>query len=582
MNHSTERELIGLWLLAGEQQAGEAQLARLSELVESDPAARDCILQVAGHEGWLAWNAAEVELPRAIRALAVPSTADAAKATAPAMKSPDRVARRARWNWLALAAALAGFLVGQQAFRSAEHGADGANSVHATMVSGTGCIWGPGATIGPIGRGNISSGDALQLLEGIAEFRLGSAAGDVRLQLEGPASIVLTAGGAASTSYGKVVVKTQALRSTAYVVETSFGRVLIGPHSEVGLINFGSTAEVHCFDGTASVESPWLRSNDEGDLTPALALNADEALRFQDIGGPAIKPERVAAEETRFTPQMSMSNDFLLVTPEYVQAVKSAQPVAYWRFEEARGGQITNEMGAGHHGRIKGEVGRAGPEGNRAVELGLSTVQGSILDADPWDDVFDGDFTIELWMKPNHQHLGSMVGFVGQFDREVRRNTHGILLEACGPANPSSVLRVNRLRFLHRAELTSDGSHGVNCFSPEPYELRKWQHVAAVRRGNQLCLYMDGALVQQAEDDSPTPQGLQLVIGQLYTESVERSFIGYLDEVAVYDRALDATEVAEHHRLLRPAAAKAESTDSRVAARGARDGANRRRVATEI
>lgn len=564
MSKSTERELIELWLLAGERQASDAQLARLSEWLESDPAARDCILQIAGHEGWLAWNAAAVELPRAIRALAGPPT-DAATAAVPAPKSPDRVVRRARWNWLALAAALAGFLVGQQTFRSTEGGTGDAKSVHATMISGTGCVWGPGATVQRVGLAGISSGDALQLLEGLAEFRLGAAAGDVRLQLEGPASIVLTAGGAASTSYGKVIVKTGNLRTTTYVVETSFGRVLIGPRSEVGLINFGSTAEVHCFEGMASVESPWLRSNDDDDLAPTLALNGAEALRFQDIGCPAIKPERVAAEETRFTPQMSMSNDFLLVTPAYVQAVKAARPVAYWRFEEARGGVIANEMGAGHQGRIKGEVGWAGPEGNRAVELGLNTVPGSILDADSWDDVFDGDFTIELWMKPNHQHLGSMVGFVGQFDHEVRRNTHGILLEACGPANPSSVLHVNRLRFLHRAQLTSDGAHGVNCFSPEPYQLRKWQHVAAVRRGDQLYLYIDGARVQQAQDDSSTPRGLQLVIGQLYTESIERSFIGHLDEVAIYDRALEAEEVAEHHRLLRPAAAESTSAP-RVAA----------------
>jgi hypothetical protein len=580
MHHSTERELIELWLLAGERQASEAQLAKLSKLVESDAAARDCILQLAGHEGWLAWNAADVELPRAIGALAVAPTAYAATSTVPAENVSDRAPWSPRWNWLALAAALAGFLVGQQAIWSTKR--DTGKSVHATMTSSTGCVWGPGAAIRSVGLAGISSGDALQLLEGIAEFRLGAAAGDVRLQLEGPASIVLTASGAASTSYGKVIVKTRTLRSTTFVVETAFGRVLIGPNSEVGLINFGSSAEVHCFEGTASVESPWLRSNDEDDLTPTLALNGNEALRFDDIGGPALQSERVAADETRFTPQLSMSNDFLLVSPEYVQAVKADAPVAYWRFEKSGDGVIANEMSAAHQGRIRGAVGWAGPEGNRALELGLNTEHGSILDADSWDDVVDGDFTIELWMKPNHQHLGSMVGFVGDFDREVRRNTHGILLETCGPANPSHVLRVNRLRFLHRAQLTADGAHGVNCFSPEPYELRRWQHVAAVRRGDALELYIDGALVQQAQDDSPTPSGLQLVIGQLYTETVERFFIGHLDEVAIYDRALEADEVAEHHRLLRPEAAKTTPTIPGIAFNDEREGDSRQRVATEI
>jgi hypothetical protein len=45
---------------------------------------------------------------------------------------------------------------------------------------------------------------------------------------------------------------------------------------------------------------------------------------------------------------------------------------------------------------------------------------------------------------------------------------------------------------------------------------------------------------------------LHLVIGQLYTETVERFFIGQLDEVAIYNRALSGDEVETHHDLLRP------------------------------
>jgi hypothetical protein len=395
-------------------------------------------------------------------------------------------------------------------------------------------------------------GDSLQLLEGIAEFRIGVGASDVRLQMEGPVSMVLTAHGAASLSYGKIIVRTGRLDGDSYPIETSFGRVMAEPHAEVGLIAFGSTAEIHCFLGRATVESPWLRS--EEDKAPSVSLAAGEALEFDDVGGAVLEAQRRAAQSQQFTPQVSMSTDFLSVSPQYVREVVAAGPVAYWRFEESADGTVRNEVGGAYMGRVKGQVSWAGPEGNRAIELGQNSQQGSIVAGESWDEVLDGDFSIELWMKPSHHHLGSMVGFVGEFDPAEQRNKHGVLLETCGPSGPSDWLRMRQLRFLHRSQLTASAADGVSCFSGRSYDVRRWQHVTAVRDGDELRLYVDGELVQTAHENQPTPAGLHLVIGQLYTETVERFFIGQLDEVAIYDRALTADEVSVHHELLRPAA----------------------------
>jgi hypothetical protein len=154
-------------------------------------------------------------------------------------------------------------------------------------------------------------------------------------------------------------------------------------------------------------------------------------------------------------------------------------------------------------------------------------------------------------MKPSHQHLGSMVGFCGVFDPVVHRNKHGVLLETCGPSGPSDWRRINQLRFLHRSQLTADPHDGVSCFSSRPYEPRRWQHVVAVKEGREMRLFLDGQLMQTAHDDLPTPKGLHLVIGQLYTETVERFFIGQLDEVAIYARPLTSRQVRRHYELLR-------------------------------
>lgn len=455
---------------------------------------------------------------------------------------------RVRWLWAAIGASLLGFLTGGWIVndRGVDSMVDSSPLLQATMISSTGCVWGPGDESPAASR--RSGGDSLQLLEGIAEFSVGPAGSGLRLQLEGPASMVLAAQGGASMSYGKIVVRAGRLPQP-YPIETSFGRLLVEGDAEAGLTEFGRTAQVHCFRGQVTIESPWLRSNEP---LARVELQAGESVRLSDVGGAEQQVRRGVARPGDFTPQLSMNSDFLSVSSAYVREIVAAGPVAYWRFEEAANGVFPNEMGASFQGRLTGQVRRTGPEGNRAIELGMDSNQGSVVATESWDDVLRDDFSVELWMKPSHHHLGSMVGFVGEFDPIQRRNKHGVLLETCGPSAPSDWLRMKQLRFLHRTELTTKPADGVSCFSGRPYDVRRWQHVAAVRRGGELQLYLDGELAQSVRDDSSTPVGLRLVIGQLYTETSERFFIGQLDEVAVYGRALRPAEVARHCELLRP------------------------------
>jgi hypothetical protein len=100
---------------------------------------------------------------------------------------------------------------------------------------------------------------------------------------------------------------------------------------------------------------------------------------------------------------------------------------------------------------------------------------------------------------------------------------------------------------------------GMSLYSGQRYAARRWQHVVAVRNRDSLKLYLDGELAQTGRATGSTPKGLQLVVGQLYTDSLYRPYIGYLDELAIYDRALSAEEVEHHYRLIR---SDAKSPDS--------------------
>ena len=553
---SNRRDLFELWLAATEGAATDAQLDELNERIRTDAAARDELLSLTRQQGWLAWNAAALKLPAAYAALAQDRNDDA-PAAAPALTSNRKLVSSRTVSYATAAALLiactVGFLSGRWLDGNNRASADNPAilATPATMISGTGCVWGAGLTH-PADDEGFAGGNSLQLLEGLADFKVRFHAASVGLQMEGPASVVLTAEGTPSLSYGKIIIDADRATPGVYPIETPFGRVQVEPGAEVGLVAFGSTAEVHCFRGRATVESPWLQA--DGQELSNVSLAAGESLKFADVGAATLEAQRGAADRARFIPQVSMTSDFLSVSPDYVRTIVADRPAAYWRFEDADAGVVRNEMGDAYASRVKGQVEWVGPQGNRALELGREGKQGLIEAEETWDEVLADDFTIEAWIKPSHYHLGSIVGFVGEFDPELQRNRHGVLLETCGPSSPNDWSRLRQLRFLHRSQLTANPRHGVSTYSGREYSPRRWQHVVAVKSGADLQLYLDGQLIDAAHDEAATPGGLHLVIGQLYTETVERFFIGQLDEMAIYPRALTPEQVHRHHELLRPAA----------------------------
>jgi len=69
-----------------------------------------------------------------------------------------------------------------------------------------------------------------------------------------------------------------------------------------------------------------------------------------------------------------------------------------------------------------------------------------------------------------------------------------------------------------------------------------------------LRLYLNGELVAQAADDNDAPAGIDDLIGYVWPSGIvgnrpSRQFVGEVDEVAVYERALDHSEVHKHYQL---------------------------------
>src|SRR5690606_27442275 len=91
---------------------------------------------------------------------------------------------------------------------------------------------------------------------------------------------------------------------------------------------------------------------------------------------------------------------------------------------------------------------------------------------------------------------------------------------------------------------------GISCFSQDLYQVRRWQHVVTVKRGDQMQLYMDGKLSGVARDATTLASGLKLTVGRAEPSGSVFQFIGQLDELAVYPRALTTHEIKLHYECV--------------------------------
>ncbi len=100
------------------------------------------------------------------------------------------------------------------------------------------------------------------------------------------------------------------------------------------------------------------------------------------------------------------------------------------------------------------------------------------------------------------------------------------------------------------AGLVGVGGASQRIFSADDVvQAGAWRHVALTLVGGTGRLYVDGVEVGQTVVAGPVRVAGELLVGGESTEAEApaASFVGEIDEVAVYDRALGAEEVAAHY-----------------------------------
>jgi len=191
--------------------------------------------------------------------------------------------------------------------------------------------------------------------------------------------------------------------------------------------------------------------------------------------------------------------------------------VARWTFDDDKGGTVKDCSTGGHDGKLLGRADYI----NGVFARGLSVAPGTMVNVgQELTAVAKGNYTFTAWIKTTSGEAdilgnGTTVGHV------LLMTYQGVVRGHHWTAAGGNVI---------------DGKTRVND--------GRWHHVAQVVDGESIRLFVDGKPDAAMEfrgsrSSAPSP----LVIGGRSVNAAPSSFTGFLDEVCVFDRALNAEQM---------------------------------------
>src|SRR5581483_5680953 len=303
------------------------------------------------------------------------------------------------------------------------------------------------------------------------------------------------------------------------------------------------TAQCMVFEGKAEVsvlnaQGETLRSQR---LSEKMAADVDPgAGRIHDA---VPRPEQFVAAPDMIPPA-------LVLDPAYPGAVRGLKPWGYWRFESRADGLLPNEVADRPPLRVVGPVELAGAPGeNHSAAFGPAEAEQYLVLDGSWTPPPRG-YAVELWALSEQFNVSTLVSLTDRAKEQAQ--DHTLLLEMTGLSH-HLLHDPCRVRYLDR--WPAGWSGGVNVFSRRMYIPYRWHHLVAQKIGDRLELYLDGELQGTAQADlGEATAACRLLVGRLKTGPQPnayqvRPFVGRLDELAVYDRALAPADIRRHYEL---------------------------------
>jgi hypothetical protein len=225
----------------------------------------------------------------------------------------------------------------------------------------------------------------------------------------------------------------------------------------------------------------------------------------------------------------------------YAKAVLASEPVAYWRMSEFGGPTAADCSVRENHGKYEDGVafyldgprglGLSGEEAaNRAVHFAGGRMNATI-------EALGRTYSVEMWIYNGMPgEARPVAGYFFSRGVDGARDAPGDHLGIGG-----TTAATDRLIFFNGNDL------GHLLEGSTRLELKRWYHVVLVRDGRNVTIYLNGDPEPEitGEADMAEPPGAEHVFIGGRNDSFA-NFVGKIDEVAVYDRALTPHEVARH------------------------------------
>jgi len=227
-----------------------------------------------------------------------------------------------------------------------------------------------------------------------------------------------------------------------------------------------------------------------------------------------------------------VSNDFGSVESGEVEVKVSDSLlnglVGWWKFDEGSGTVAYDSSGNGNDGTLTngptwatGKIGGALSFDGVDDYVGVATIQ----------NVNGGGVTFSAWIKPTHFDSINYPHII---------SGAGVSFHGAGPAYISSNNK-------GRVGFYLGGSSAGNVFT-RVVPLLVWSHITAISNGTNYQIFWNGALEQQSSQTTGQVGDSAIMIGNK-TGGSDRTWLGLIDDVRIYNRALSTAEVQGLHQL---------------------------------
>lgn len=392
-------------------------------------------------------------------------------------------------------------------------------------------------------QSSIQAGKPLRIESGIVELQL---KGGASLLIQAPAEWTIDGENQATIVEGKLVAFVPP-RAVGFELSTSAGRV-IDLGTEFGIDSGQPGTEVHVFKGRVEVEP---RAADGAASTSRIKLGAGEAVRLESVlDGRDVLVKKVDGGESKFVRSLAEIRP-VKEAHRYADCVRALDPLVYFPVSREEGSTLSDRAQGRFMGRFSrtegsGNSWESSPFGDALTFRGNKhcdrvTIEPVAGKADAKTLTFSNGnqpgapFTVALWARCRPgQSTGTLVGKGAGFQEQY-------LFDILN----------GKYRFV---TISADRKTIGEISSTTPFD-GTWQHAAAVfdPDAQSLCLYVNGK-----QEATTTLKDRTLFATDETTYVGNRPFRGddkkltldgALDEVAIFPRALSASEIDGLYRL---------------------------------